>query len=973
MITTEENQKNRQTYSMKRFLFLCATTFALSMLATSCEDSGDLEDEYLPPSVGIDSSYSPNIVAVVPGYERVEVIWELNNSDNGKDILNSYIYWNGGRGVHEATIAKLEPVVYTNADESEISYYRQTFEISEGDYTFYVRNLDADKYVSSASSTITASVYGPTAEAQLMDRPIKTASYDSNNIYRLTWDESTTCAGSTITYNKITGQISTVESAADDEFADLFDANETASITLETLHLPSRTVSRQTTDDEDAKNLADVLGKDYLNVAQAGLDTIAAPTTTKQMLGDGSKFYYVTTKEELQALFESWEYDYRTDEEIEAGADIVSYADAIKKDDSAQRLAENLARKSNVNLKVLAGRYEIGVDDITEADNDIYKILANEYGIENTTIFPITGDNNYIDLTGAVFVVNTACVSTFDYELFMLYFLGDNNTVVNGSFTNEGSKYDDPGGKGGGNAIVLDGRKNTALNVTVDVMGSVPYGYGEMFGKGSITTISANKHCGVLIRGEFNTVDGCQIKNLSFGHLLYMQGAFKPLIQNTYVEAEFSTTDAILEEEGFGTAADLIDFLTAYFYRVPAGYALPLGEDSYRTYASGSCYLRNPRTLKLQQNYTSSADNDYDSDYFTTRDGLPYSQDSKYKSMSSANVSYDEDEEEDAAADARLTISPTLRNSVVKDGRAGISLALGDCGEYDVEGMVLHGSQGGFCPASGQTLTNCSSDIIHGPTIGLAYSTHNKIIADITIIPYEGEHYNYNGTARDNGYIANIKGGLGHQMEWKVAAGLFYEDNYQIGEYNSGINSGAYFQMAGDNTAYGELAEIENENLSGGTFKNESYYPIRLGNRAGESYYSNSEGITYEGSEYYVRIGSYITAESEYGTRLDPNNVNEKSAFWTIVNRNHFYLHDKENLGNVEVSYGDSAGTGYEIIPCPYGTKGAWIVKAIDMTALRAAKGFPIYHTDLEAYIKTMGNGGSAGGDLTGLEGGEKY
>ncbi len=955
MITTEENQKNRQTYSMKRFLFLCATTFALSMLATSCEDSGDLEDEYLPPSVGIDSSYSPNIVAVVPGYERVEVIWELNNSDNGKDILNSYIYWNGGKSVHEATIAKLEPVVYTNADESETSYYRQTFDISEGDYTFYVRNLDSDKFVSSASSTITASVYGPVAEALLMDREIKSASYDSNNIYRLTWDnESETCAGSSITYTKITGQIAYVESAADDDFADLFDATEDGEIIIDTKHLPSRTVSRSTTDDEDAKSLADVLGEDYLNVAKAGLDTISAPTATKQMLGDGTKFYYFTTWDELWELLEEWETDFRTDEQIEAGAEIVSYANS-----TSQGRIDNLARKSNVNLKMLPGRYVITQE---MASDDRYKLMNTVYGMSQCVAIPITGNNNYIDFTDVVFVANTDALGTFSYELFHLYVIGDANTIVGGEFNNEGSAYDDPN-KGETN-VVVDGRSNLLLDTRVHVMGSKPYGYGELFGKGSTNTISHNKHCGVLVRGNFNIVKRCTLTSQSYGHLTFFQGGYRCEIVESKVTGSFSTTDAVWEEEGFGTSADLINFMTAYFYEVPKGYALPLTEDSYRTYTSGSYWMRDRSDYKFYQNLTD----------YTRADGTTLTYDS---SGDTSTTVVDDDSDYEATTGERNTTECIIEDSEVVDGRGGVSFRLGSSNgpsDRPIKNITLRGAQGGISSRQSGTIENCRSDIKHGPTFGQAYDSDNSITADITFIPYVGEHYNYNGLARDNGTAAKIKGGSGLTLTFPVSTGgeygeLFYEDNSQVGTYSSGLNSGAYVQCAGNEMSYGELAEIQNSDFHSSTIYNESYYPLRLGNKTGVS------GTTTSGKNvtFYVRIGSYITVEDAYGQRLAPTEADFKS----VINRNTFKLHSEDDSSNTEVKLSD-----YSLINCPYGTKGVWVVKSIDMSVLRTTTfqsgrtGFPVYHTDLEAYIKELDNpataGGSSGG-VAGFEDGQSY
>lgn len=82
------------------------------------------------------------------------------------------------------------------------------------------------------------------------------------------------------------------------------------------------------------------------------------------------------------------------------------------------------------------------------------------------------------------------------------------------------------------------------------------------------SVIGHNKHSGILIVGESITLKDTRLLMRSYGHGIFMQGALDTVIDGCHVEGELSTVSAVLAEEGTGSPADNVDFLTVWGFNL---------------------------------------------------------------------------------------------------------------------------------------------------------------------------------------------------------------------------------------------------------------------------------------------------------------------------------------------------------------------------------------------------------------------
>ncbi len=371
-------------------------------------------------------------------------------------------------------------------------------------------------------------------------------------------------------------------------------------------------------------------------------------------------------------------------------------------------------KKSNQHIVVAPGTYVVTVKDVKK-----YKAKAEVVeGRTTRALMLVEGNDNVIDFTGVTVEVETKVANAFPdpYTEFQnLHILGSNNTIKGLTLMDVGSVNDAP--KAGWLNVLIDGANNVVDGVEVRSRGSHPYGYGEVFGKGGKNTIRHRKHSAVLIRGDFNTLRNARVIHRSYGHFIFMQAAKNPTVEGCYVEGEMVTTDAILKEKGTGSAADKINFMTAFGYTLPKGYTLSTGEDGIRTYDAGQTMVNGER----------------------------------FK---------------------RGTTNPTVRNCTVKHARGGVALTLSR-GTKIIDNVTLIGCQGSFATGTGGKITNCRADATFGPVFANAYERDRNIEVDITIIPYEGDTYVGNGakcaaTILGSGHNITLRRGEGLKEDTKL-------------------------------------------------------------------------------------------------------------------------------------------------------------------------------------------------------------
>ncbi len=374
-------------------------------------------------------------------------------------------------------------------------------------------------------------------------------------------------------------------------------------------------------------------------------------------------------------------------------------------------------KQDNINVKLAPGTYIVTVKDV-EAGKYPLKAEVVEGSISNSILL-IEGNGSTYDFTDVTIEVETKVFGAFGNkgEFVELHILGNNNVVKNLKLMDVGSKNDFP--PYGCVNVIMDGSNNLVEGVEVRSTGSMPYGYGEVFGKGGKNTIRHKKHSAVLVRGDYNHLKNCRIIHRSYGHFVFMQAAQNPTIEGCYIEGEMITTDDILKEKGSGSAADKIGFMTVYGYKVPTGYTLSTGEDGIRTYNAGRTMVNGVRMKR-----------------------------------GSANI--------------------TVKDCTVKHARGGVALTL-STGFKVVENCTLIGCQGGFATGSGGQIINCRADVAFGAAYSNAYDSDEGVTADITIMPYEGEKYVGNG-----GKQAAIIWGRNHNITLRRGEGLSEDQEIKI-------------------------------------------------------------------------------------------------------------------------------------------------------------------------------------------------
>lgn len=320
----------------------------------------------------------------------------------------------------------------------------------------------------------------------------------------------------------------------------------------------------------------------------------------------------------------------------------------------------------NQNIVMEPGEYNIGLSEVSGV-----QVIDGD-----ASIFKFNGSNSTYDFTGVTF--------NFDTDIFME--LGNNNVTevfVNGSnivLTNLTMvDIGDTRPRKTALGVNLSGTDNRVEGFNMTVRGSYPYGYGDLFGKGSGYIIKHFKHSAVLIKGERNHLKNTTIIHRSYGHGVFCQGSIDAVIEGVYLEGEVRTTDDVLAERGTGSAADEVDFMTVWGYEVPPGWMISLQEDGIRAYNKGSDPVTGVETN---------------------------------------------------------TKNMRVIDCTVKNMRSGVPISMCD-GERYVENVTLQGNESGFTVGAGDVI-NCRADAAYGS----AYDSEGGVTGDVTIIEPENGYYN---------------------------------------------------------------------------------------------------------------------------------------------------------------------------------------------------------------------------------------
>ena len=197
------------------------------------------------------------------------------------------------------------------------------------------------------------------------------------------------------------------------------------------------------------------------------------------------------------------------------------------------------ATQSGQQVKMKAGVYKM--EDYLSPE--MIKNLPSDK-IGRSAMIAFSGNDNSFDFTGVTIEVNTKLFNHFKKRFTEFYTTGTNIHIKGLTVTDIGNV---PTAKGAHSFTVAD-ENNTIENVTLNVNGSSPYGYGDLLGKGDKNLAALQKHSGMCIEGLNDTIVGCSIYSKAFGHCFFVQGGRNVYFKDCYAEAVIRTTDDMLKE-----------------------------------------------------------------------------------------------------------------------------------------------------------------------------------------------------------------------------------------------------------------------------------------------------------------------------------------------------------------------------------------------------------------------------------------
>jgi hypothetical protein len=270
---------------------------------------------------------------------------------------------------------------------------------------------------------------------------------------------------------------------------------------------------------------------------------------------------------------------------------------------SLAALAE-AATKSGGTIRLRAGIYRMA-DYLTPEVLDVIRA-----GIDRTQqrppvpMFVFRGNDNRFDLRDVVLEIDTSLYHLLPQGGYTrcLIIAGHRNRfdglTIRSTGPNQGSN---------GNILSVAGEENTLENFTLQIHGSYPYGYGDLFGKGGPNLLPLQKQSGVQVLGTGTTLRRCKVFSRALGHCFYIQAGNNICIEDCYAEGATRLTTDMLRETS-GPAFDL-GFKSVYEnrdgrYMIAPGYSKSVVEDGFRTYGgAGNVTLVNCTAINTRAGF----------------------------------------------------------------------------------------------------------------------------------------------------------------------------------------------------------------------------------------------------------------------------------------------------------------------------------------------------------------------------------
>ncbi len=599
-------------------------------------------------------------------------------------------------------------IFWNDGQDSEYVYFpagsdqaTATIAMEAGKYVFYVQNVMEDGSLSSASGSLTANVYDSDLVSVYELCPILSTSYLDGEGGAITWGDATNCVGNMVYYTDLEGN----------EYQRYCPMEEGTSYF------------------EEAALNGEFTYVSYYVPVTGGIDSLATEPS------DGTEEYSSFTMPDGEPF-------------------IVKSIDAM---------VPYLSR-DNVWVQLVEGEYNLGPDDAK--NKEIYQTIVqtrDDPVYLHHVMLPVTGSYSTYDFNNSTIYYDNNVMNTLGYEFYNMHIQGNYTTIKNLTIQDVGDFECIPAENS--TKIVLDGRHNTLENVAANAKGSYPWGYGELFGKGTGPVIAMYKNGGILVRGEYNTLDGCSVTQQSICHTIFFQGAQYPTVKNTKVMGMMITTDEVLDDKRSMYDAGSNGKQRAY----DVGYVTDFWDDRACPYSSYSdcntyCDVGNDHNYTIPEGFTIALVEDgirsYDNGY-TRMDGV------NYTDHNTSNI--------------------TVQNCTVQHARGGITLVF-QSGYVQIEDCTTIGCDRGIATGASGVVERCYSDFQYGMAYNVDYSSGSSQTVDITLIDADlPTRINGYVATNNNGYTDNELPGVyvwpseDEQMRWSEITGIDYSNyaNYQ--------------------------------------------------------------------------------------------------------------------------------------------------------------------------------------------------
>ncbi len=300
---------------------------------------------------------------------------------------------------------------------------------------------------------------------------------------------------------------------------------------------------------------------------------------------------------------------------------------------------------------------------------------------DNQTVFNFTGSNSSFELSGVTIQIDTQVLADFTsdqaHELAAYRINGDDLTFKGGKFANIGNQPPQRSLP----EFKVSGHNVTFKNCEFIIRGSAPYGYGDLYGKGSGSYVYLQKHSAMSITGDNCLVENCDFDIKTFGHCISVHGSQDTTIRGCNIVGDLRLTDEIYDEtEGL---AFEYDFKIMYpDWRqgdpIPLDHMLSLTEDGIRAYNEG-----------------------------TNKDGI-----------------------------TRRTGHITVDNCYVEKMRGGITVTMASSATVTDSVVVDSGYTGhAYSLPSDSTVRNSSGNAAYSPLISMPYSNRNNADIELELLP----------------------------------------------------------------------------------------------------------------------------------------------------------------------------------------------------------------------------------------------